>query len=91
MLSMMLWISSCRNLASDRLLNQIAQEGGFFNAHSGGSTKMKLEGSAVHAGEKIPAQPGNQDCQRAQARLRRTQSGKHAGGGDSVSSSPRYL
>ena len=26
---------------------------------------MKLEGSAVYAGEKIPAQPGNQNCQRA--------------------------
>src|SRR5271157_2533138 len=57
-----------RNLLSNRPLHQITQIGGFLNAHSGGSTQVKFEGSAVYAGKKIPTQPGNQNCQRPKRR-----------------------
>ena len=56
-----------RNLLPNRLLDQITEVGGFFNAHSGGSSQMKLESAAVHAGEEVPAQPRNQNCKRAEA------------------------
>ena len=78
-----------RNLPSNRLLDQIAKIGRLFNAHSGRSTHMKLESAAVHAGEEVLAQPGNQNCQRAQTSSRRTQSGRCAGDGDIISSSLR--
>jgi hypothetical protein len=57
---------ACRYLPSDRLLDLVAKVGRFFNAHSGRSTQMKLESAAVHAGEEVPAQPGNQNYKRAQ-------------------------
>src|SRR6202023_3305090 len=67
---------ACRYLLSDRLLDQIAEVGRFFNAHPGRSTQMKLESATVHAGEEIPAQPGNQNCERAQTtREERNQEG----------------
>src|SRR6202521_3943964 len=55
-----------RNLASNRLLDLIAKVGGFFNAHSGGSTHMKLERAGINAGEEVAAQPGNQNYQRSE-------------------------
>src|ERR1700735_1107047 len=51
-------------LPSDRLLDLIAKVGRLFNAHSSGSTHMELESTAVHAGEEVPAQPGDQDYER---------------------------
>ena len=54
------------NLPSNRLLDQIAQVGRFFNAHSGGSTQMKFESTAVNAGEEVAAQPRNQNRQGAE-------------------------
>src|SRR5258708_3350771 len=57
---------ACRYLPSNRLLDLIAKVGRFFNAHSGGSTQMKLESAAVNAGEEVPAQPRNQNYQRAE-------------------------
>ena len=56
-----------RNLLSDRLLDQIAEVGRLFNAHSGRSAQMKLESAAVDAGEEVLAEPGNQNRQGAEA------------------------
>jgi hypothetical protein len=47
-----------RNLPPNRPLDLIAKVGGFFDAHSGGSSKMKLERAAVDAGEEVLAKPG---------------------------------
>src|ERR1700726_1656711 len=55
-----------RNLASNRLLDLIAKVGGFFNAHSGGATHMKLETASVNAGKEVAAQPRNQNYQRSE-------------------------
>src|SRR2546425_3724456 len=57
---------ACRNLPPNRLFDPITQVGRFFNAHSGGTTHVKFESTAVHAGEEVPAQPGDQNCQRAE-------------------------
>ena len=56
---------ACRNLLSNRLLDLIAKAGRLFNAHSRGSTHVQLESTAVHAGEEVPAEPGNQNHNRA--------------------------
>ena len=58
---------ACRNLLSNRLFDLITKIGCFFNAHSGGSTQMKLKSAAVHAGEEVLAQPGKENYERAQA------------------------
>src|ERR1700676_357889 len=55
------------NLTSNRVLNPIAKIGRFFNAHSGGSTHMKLETAGVNAGKEIAAQPRDQNYQGAEA------------------------
>ena len=55
-----------RNLVSNRLLHLIAKVGRFFNAHSGGSTHMKLEAAGVNAGKEVAAQPWNQNYQRSE-------------------------
>src|SRR6266853_821636 len=48
--------------------------GGFFNTPSRGSAQVKLESATVNTGEEILAQPGNQNCQRAEtAREERNQ------------------
>src|SRR5260370_36976011 len=60
-------VCDCRYLLSNRLLDLITKVGGFFNAHSCRSPQMKLESAAVYAGEEVPAQPRDQDCQRAKA------------------------
>src|SRR5271168_746100 len=57
----------CRNLLSNRLFDLVAEVGGFFDAHSGGRTQMKLERTAVNAGKEVAAQPGKQNRERAQA------------------------
>src|ERR1700738_1272655 len=54
-----------RNLLSDRPLDLIAKIGGFLDAHSGRRAQMKFERAAVNAGEKVPAQPRNQNRERA--------------------------
>src|ERR1700730_8377325 len=54
-----------RNLLSDRPLDLIAKIGGFLDAHSGRRAQMKFERAAVNAGEKIPAQPRDQNRERA--------------------------
>src|SRR5260370_7090647 len=41
--------------------------GGFFDAHSRRSPQMKFESAAVYAGKEVPAQPRDQNCQRAKA------------------------
>ena len=62
------------NLAANRPLDLIAKVGGFFNAHSGRSTHMKLETAGVNAGKEIPAQPRDQNYQGAEtARKKRNQ------------------
>ena len=62
------------NLLPNRLLHLIAKVGGFFNAHSRWSTQVKFESAAVNAGKKVPAQPRDQNCQRAEtAREERNQ------------------
>src|SRR5437870_9262915 len=53
-----------RNLLSNHLLDLITKIRRFFNAHSGGSTEMKFERAAVYAGEKVAAQPRDQNRQR---------------------------
>src|SRR5437868_11807276 len=53
-----------RNLSANRPLHLIAKVGRFFNAHSGGSAHMQLEGAGVNAGKEVPAQPWDQNCQR---------------------------
>src|ERR1700687_6239607 len=55
------------DLAANRPLDLIAKVGGLFNAHSGGSTHMKLERSGINAGKEVAAQPGNQEYQRSEA------------------------
>ena len=55
-----------RYLPSNRLLDLIAKVGRLLNAHSGRCTQMKLESAAVHTGEEVLAQPGNQNYERAQ-------------------------
>ena len=55
-----------RNLLSNRLFDLITKIGCFFNAHSGGSTQMKLKSAAVHTGEEVLAQPGKENYERAQ-------------------------
>src|SRR5437879_2409927 len=55
-----------RNLLSNRPFNLVAKVGGFFDAHSGGRTKMELERSAVNAGKEVLAQPGDQNRERTQ-------------------------
>ena len=76
MLSMTLWTSFAGICLSNRLLDQIAKVGRFFNAHSGRSPQMKFESAAVYTGEEIAAQPGNQNCQGAETeRKERDQEG----------------
>src|SRR6267378_6717482 len=58
----------CRYLLSNRLLDLIAKVGRLFNAHSRGSTHVKLESTAVHTGKEVPAQPGNKNDQGAEAK-----------------------
>src|ERR1700733_7358763 len=57
----------CWNLLSNRAFDQITEVGGLLNAHSSGSTHVEFESAAVYAGEEVPAQPGNQNCQRGNA------------------------
>jgi len=64
------------NLPPNRLLHQIAQVGGFFDAHSRGSSQMKFETAAVQLGKKscpakeseLPARPR----QKAKNAIRKT-------------------
>src|SRR5260370_10522157 len=55
--------SACRYLPSNPQFDLVAKVGRFFNAHPSGSTQMKLETTAVNAGEEVPAQPWNQNYQ----------------------------
>src|SRR5260370_41616331 len=45
----------------------IEKVGGCLDAHSGGRTHMKLERAAVNAWKKVPAEPRNQNRERAKA------------------------
>ena len=52
---------ACWNLPSNRLLDLVTEVGGLFNTHSGGSTQMKFESTAVYAGEEVSPQPWDQN------------------------------
>src|SRR5258708_21871063 len=56
-----------RYLLSNRLLDLITKIGGFFDAHSRRSPPMKFGSASVYAGKEVPAQPREQNCQRAKA------------------------
>ena len=73
---------ACWNLLSNRLLDLIAKVGGFFNAHSRGRSQMKFESAAVHAGKEVPAQPRDQNCQRAKTAREERNQENTSGDGD---------
>src|SRR5438477_2991513 len=49
-----------RNLLANGVVHQIAKPGGLFDTSTGPAMQVQLELARIHAGEEVPAEPGDQ-------------------------------